>query len=101
MIDSFFKAAKKVKEEADEFYDNFSKKVETKNEIDNYKSLKGKEFVVALPIYKSSPGKIFRDEKKEQTYPARAMDRKSHIEKDQVVKVVHAGRSMLFVEEVS
>lgn len=101
MIDSILKAAKKVKDEASEMCSNLSKKVETKKEIPNYKSLNGKEFLVALPLYKSSTGTVFADDKKEKTYPARAMDRQAYIEKDCLVKVVHAGKSVLFVEEVN
>ena len=101
MIDSILKAAKKVKDEATEMCSNLSQKMETKDEIENYKSLAGKEFVVALPLYKTSAGSVYADDKKEKTYPARAMDRVSHIEKDSLVRVIHAGRSMLFVEEVN
>lgn len=99
MIDSILKAANKIKEEASEICDNVTKKLDTRKEIDNYKGLKNKEFEVAVPIYKASAGAVFSDEEKHDKYPARAMDRESHYEVGTIVKVVHAGKSMLFVEE--
>ena len=98
MLDSILKAASKLKEEADELYDNVSKKLDTRKKIDNHKDLIGKEFEVAVPIYKASAGAVFADHKKGEKYPARAMDRESHYEAGTLVKVVHAGKSMLFVE---
>ena len=99
MLESIYKAAKKVKEEAEDFYENLSKKIDTRKEIEGYKALTGKEFEVAVPIYKASAGAIFADDGKENKYPARAMDRESYYEIGTRVKVVHAGKYMLFVEE--
>lgn len=99
MLESIFKAGKKLKEEAEDFYENLSKRIDTRKEIDDYKSLNGREFEVAVPIYKTSAGAVFSDEDKEMKYPARAMDRESYYEMGTRVKVVHAGKHMLFVEE--
>ena len=62
MIDSILKAANKIKEEASELCDNVTKKLDSRKEIGNYKDLNGKEFEVAVPIYKASAGAVFADE---------------------------------------
>ncbi len=99
MLSDLLKTAIKVKDDVTKLCDDVVKKLDRRTEIENHKEKIGKDFEVAVPIYKNTPGEVYSDEDREMKYPARAMNREAHFERGAIVRVVHAGPAMLFVEE--